>query len=766
MPHKFPGLISSLIVLIAAAAFPGDDAASIAIFEGFQLQPREARSFAFSAPEIPDGKDAVIVFNARLEFDKPAGFNPCMQVTINGAPLEARRLLNKRYAEERVDGSTQSMGAGELLTVPYAPDFESTDSHANYAFKSAKAAEFAIRVTDLLNRAANTIEFSNKIGSGLTNALVVGEGRLELRAAASAAGLAPAPEGELPLFVPKRAFDVNYSLARSGDWGLELTIAGQEFLVETEISTPLGEWVKSSNDLFTLTHQIEAREESIVVRDTLFNQTDRMLPLMQRRTIKMKPDKVWLAGLSPDSRIGRAAEPANPTVFAAVNGVGIGMLPLDDVSRVHVANFSDGESIGFSDESFVLQPGRSITVEWALVPNETGDYFDFINAVRRLLDVNFKIEGSFAFLRIDPRNVGTWSDEKIEEFVANKNAKYLCVTIAQPLYESPSGAHYPHGTAFQTLDLSGWKTEVARRRSLLPRVHQLAYFHCFLDVLDGAEEKYAGARLIDPSGAHATYGEPHEKLFLPLGGNAFSDDIAKNIGVILNDVGMDGVYWDEMEYSRHQYHYGEPWDGVSADIDPETMQILRPKSSVTLLTQDWRMAMASQLVAKHPLVANGPPHTRTMTALQFPRFVETGSISNCTLAQLFTPIALGDHLTERSEEDAYQVMLRALDYGCLYYWYNDLTVVPTHPHLTQYMFPITPVELHEGYVIGEDRIITNRSGQFGWGDVSLHETHIFDETGRERTDVKAPIRLVLGRTVTELRIPEGWSAAILKKDIR
>ena len=39
--------------------------------------------------------------------------------------------------------------------------------------------------------------------------------------------------------------------------------------------------------------------------------------------------------------------------------------------------------------------------------------------------------------------------------------------------------------------------------------------------------------------------------------------------------------------------------------------------------------------------------------LHFPRFVETGSISHCAATHLYSPIALGDHLTERSELDAY-----------------------------------------------------------------------------------------------------------------
>jgi hypothetical protein len=170
------------------------------------------------------------------------------------------------------------------------------------------------------------------------------------------------------------------------------------------------------------------------------------------------------------------------------------------------------------------------------------------------------------------------------------------------------------------------------------------------------------------------------------------------------------------------------------------------------------------------LIANGGlPATRTMRNLHYSAFNETGSISHCVWSQLYSPIALGDHLTEHSEEDAYQTMLRALDYGCVYYWYSDLNVIPTYSTLTHYMFPITPVELHEGYIIGKERIVTNRSGVFGWNDNSKHEVHVFDQTGREVNlkDIKAPTVVKTyekdGKRWTELRIGEGWSAAIIKK---
>lgn len=193
------------------------------------------------------------------------------------------------------------------------------------------------------------------------------------------------------------------------------------------------------------------------------------------------------------------------------------------------------------------------------------------------------------------------------------------------------------------------------------------------------------------------------------------------------------------------------------------MTLRRLKSSVTLLSEPWRVGQAKRILARAPLIGNGAPFTRAMAALEFPCFVETGSITNCTRNHLYSPVALGDHLTERSEQDAYDTMLAALDYGCVYHWYNDLLVVPTHHTLTRYMYPITPMELHEGYVIGRERIITKRSGLFGWGDDAEHEVHVFNDAGEEVADFNAPLVRRDGNTYTELRIGEDWSAAIVRR---
>jgi hypothetical protein len=151
-----------------------------------------------------------------------------------------------------------------------------------------------------------------------------------------------------------------------------------------------------------------------------------------------------------------------------------------------------------------------------------------------------------------------------------------------------------------------------------------------------------------------------------------------------------------------------------------------------------------------------------MGALHYPTFVETAAISNCLRAILYSPVALGDHISERTGVDAYRWMLGALDYGCLYNWY-DYRVKVDYPTLSSYMFPTTPLELHEGYIIGKERIVTKVSGLFGWGDKSRPEVHVFDAEGREVKGFKAPTVTRDGKTYTELRLAEDWSAAIVRK---
>jgi hypothetical protein len=741
--------------------------------KGRNVAPRQNAQLRFQGLPTPEGKEAILVLKARMDTPRPAGWCSGMRLLLNGQKVDPGRLINRQRAETCVSGQTMNSSAQELFNVCYAPNFDATEKSSQYALRSgATPCLFELRVTDLLRAGDNTLVIENTVRPDIHRALMVADVRLETRTPVKPKVRRPAPSGPLDVLAPEHAHKVAYRLTQRPEAGLELSLGSETFRIQSEFSTPRPAWVKGSNRYFDHQRTIESRDDAIVVRDTFTNLTQENLPLMQRHRVRMPGlKKVWLAGLSPAGRGSASSAPGNPTTYGVTAQAGVGLIAIDDVSQVHVTNFSGEDFVGLADNQCVLRPGAKHTAEWAILPTVRPDYWAMVNAVRRLRDVNFKLDGSFAFLRADPRQViAHWSDRQLVDFIRFKDARFVNDTYEWPSYKG----RWPHGTAWQTIDWSYLRGQMARLRKLVPATKHLLYFHCFLDVLDEAPEKYADARLLRVDGTQTDYGQFYNRIFVPTTTNRFGRDIAKNVDMILGPLpqgfGCDGVYWDEFEYSRYQYHYddfsrptGLPWDGVSADIDPQSMKISRLKSSVTLISQPFRLALARRIMQSHLLIGNGQPHTQTMTKLHFPRFVETGSLSNCALAALYSPIALGDNLTERGEVDAYHMMLRALDFGCVYYWYDDLTVIPTHVQLTHYMFPITPIELHEGYIVGQERIITNRSGLFGWGDSSRHEVHVFDDQGREAPKFKVATVVRDGMTFSELRLPEDYSAAIVRR---
>jgi hypothetical protein len=748
------------------AALAGTDGAAkppakeMALFDTAKLARGESQEFSFAVDEIPAGRDAIVALKARMEFDRVAGYTPALRITVNGGTLDSDRLVNKPLRAKSRGGQVYSLAAGDRFSTYYSPDFESPDADNHYGLlDDISACDFELNVTDLVQTGENTLRVENAASESVDNILVAGEAKLLFRPPPPPAkAKAGPPTGPLERFEPARN-PVEFRADDVGNGVIRITVGEETFEIASRFSTLKPEWVHGANDYFELSRSMDVRDGAVIVSDTFTNRTTENLPIMQRHEVALRDrlKGLWLSGLDQAALSGNTNDPANPTTFAATAASGIGLLPLSDVMRLHVANYGVDGIVGIADNNLVIPPGVTYIAEWAIVPTDAPEYWRFLNVARRLVGANFLIDGGFAFFRAGPLT-DDWSDEQTTDFVRFKDAKYACATIDYPRYNGD----YPHGTAFQRINHDNFRNSFARRRELMPGIQNLVYFHCFIDVIEDGPQRFADSRLLRPDGVQADYGQEAHKIYLPLKDNSYGPAIAKSIDLILDEIEADGVYWDEHEYSRWTYHYGEPWDGFTGDIDPTAMTVTRLKSSVTLLTERWRVDLAKHILSRGPLIGNSPPYTRAMAALKFPCFVETGSITHCTQAHLYSPIALGDHLTERSELDAYRTMLAALDYGCVYHWYNDMTVIPTHHHLTRYMFPITPLELHEGYIIGDERIITKKSGLFGWGDASKHEVHVFDDTGREVEGFNAPVITIEGRAYTELRIAEDWSAAIIR----
>ena len=728
-----------------------------------------SKELTFTAPETSAGRETYLFLRARIHWYQVAGYSTgALWLTLNGKSLEGSRFSNRPLTSKTAGGLVESLIAstGEA-SVFFSPDFTATEKDPHYGLLGgAKACEFEYRVTDLLQPGQNTLLIENRSVADAENprSMTLGDVSLLLKLPPPPPRpRRPAPTGEIPTIQPRAEFKTTYTAEEKPGGAISVTAGGETFVVESRFSSPDGTWSGSSTPEFEHSRRIERDGEAIRVFDTFKNLTQEDLPLMQRHTADLKGrlDNVWIAGLAMPSKSGSKADPGNPSVFGSTKKAGLGLMTLSDAFQVHVQTSCLGETLGLADNAFVLAPGATYTAEWAIVPTESGKFWDFVNAARRVRDVNFLLPYQNGFLRAGPRwDVESWPDERVRDFLVNRDLHLSCAANGYPTFEGKA----PYSTSFQKVDHSVYAKDFELRKKLVPGLRNVIYYHCFLDNFPGNEVRFKDAAVLKADGTQMDYGGAYsyDKVFFPTDTNAFGKETAKTVDLIFDACMADGVFWDEMEYCRSEYHYGEPWDGVSGDIDQDSGRLLRKKSSLALLSQEFRAALARKILARGPLYANGSPHTRTIANLKFQRFTETGTISNCASTLLYSPVALGDHLTERTEEDAYNVMLAALDYGCLYNWYSD-RVELTHPTLAGHMFPITPMELHEGYIIGRERIITKASGIFGWGDDSSHTVHVFNEKGVEVPDFKAPLVRKDGKTFTELRLPEDWSAAILRE---
>ncbi len=731
------------------------------VAEAISLPAGASQKLSFETPEVPEGKHAYLFFRARIVNSQPAGWTRGLKLTLNDKPIEAARLSNRPVISMRKIGleATCIAPTGEM-NIWYGPDFVAADNSDSYGLMGGiKAHEWEFDVSDLLAAGGNQLHIQSLTGADTGRDVVIGDMAVRIKAPPPPPPpKQPAPTGPLAAIAPRRQFETDYTVEQVDQTTLGLEVAGERFVIESRFSSPDGHWNSGSCKYYTHARRIEKRPEHVIVYDTFRNLSRDNVPVMQRHTCDLgeRFAKAWVAGICPSSGDLTTNESGNPSGFATTGQAGIGMLPLNDEFQVHVTNSCLDGVLGLSDNNFVLRPGSEYTAEWMIVPTERPDFWGFINVARRARDANFTLEWQFGFLSPGTL-VDGWSDEVLTQFCRNKGLDIACASIGYR-YKGRSA----HGTAFQEIDHTDYIELRERLQRLCPEVKFSVYFHCFLDVRDGAEQDYYQDRRLRSTGDQGIYSKEYMRIFNPTLDNDFGPAIAKNIDVIIDKIGSDSVYWDEIAYSKYKYHYGEPWDGCSADIDPTSLKISRLKSSVSLISLPFQVKLINRIMAHGPLVTNGMPQTRTHAQLKYQAFTETGSISNCLRTLLYSPVALGDHLTERSGTDAYRWMLKALDYGCVYNWYSQ-RVMPQYPTIASYMFPITPLELHEGYIIGQERILTNRSGLFGWGDASEHEVHVFDDEGREVNDFAAPLQTTDGKTYTELRIAEGWSAAIIRK---
>ncbi len=258
---------------------------------------------------------------------------------------------------------------------------------------------------------------------------------------------------------------------------------------------------------------------------------------------------------------------------------------------------------------------------------------------------------------------------------------------------------------------------------------------------------------------------------LPTLDNALGREILEKIPtMILDEIGADGLYWDEMRFGFEGWaDYAHP-DGNTFEIDRETGEIIAECGAPEIAWLDFKLALLDAFERRGALVVgNTPPGTLTEFAYPIPRFCENmiphHGLSTILKTALYTPISYAGysvyHDPEVSEEDFLEDVQRKVRDANVYLFSATMFYhLFSGQNLATYEFPITPVELDAGVIIGRERIITLRDGAFGWpGEDWSGEVIYFDAKQRPtRRETAAPD----AQGLIDIDLPEDGAAVIVR----
>ena len=103
-----------------------------------------------------------------------------------------------------------------------------------------------------------------------------------------------------------------------------------------------------------------------------------------------------------------------------------------------------------------------------------------------------------------------------------------------------------------------------------------------------------------------------------------------------------------------------------------------------------------------------------------------------------------------------------LDHGALIAPYVWTTQRPDFPYV-QTLFPVTIEELREGVILGRERILTHRSGRFGWPDGKPGKVCVVDGDGQRAANPSVTEVREAGQWLAEMRMPGDHFAVIVKE---
>ncbi len=686
--------------------------------------------------------DTTVLLETYARMDSPGlgGSTLFMDLTLNDEPLRPAksrtimRLMNRKPVSPITPTLIHAWYGGRGgWRVVYAADFETAKTQDFY---EGDPYRLLIDVTDLVDTAEEnqlvitstaTDAFAKRVGTDLD--LVFDHVTLLTQPGVSPtlnaeANLQPIINRGEPAAGP-----AEFSADQPSDSEVLLTIGDERLSFATKLA--------SAGDHCTRARRVDVSDRKITIADSITNTSDDAeigIQVTHALDLSERPDPVVRLAGNPDPGVDSWYSPANPSVHVRLEDLGLGMICEDDVFRNQATLFFDADAIatGLRTDRLYLGPGESETLEWSIYPVAGPDYFDFINLVRDDWGSNYTVEGAWVFFL--PDMIIDRPVDEIRADIDRLGIRYACMWGGWVDAKSD-----PKRIGFGAEVLSDYWADYRRRialaiaklREASPEMKVLIYYDTQRGTYADASTRFADSRLTNHEGEHGSteWSGVYSltwSMFASLT-NSFGKATLDAVDAYFDELGADGLYWDEMEctsYGVPLVTYDQP-DGRTCVMDPDSLEITQQIGVTTLLGEKHRLAVIDKCRALGgTLMGNGPTTTRGLLAARVQRMVEIQHNDTwCYEGNLDTPLGYA------SSRMDFGNITRALDLATLLVG----TRFDYDYEITPHLFPFTPIQLHAGYLLGEERIIVTHSGEYCWHGESVQAVaRFFDVDGKLR----------------------------------
>ena len=583
----------------------------------------------------------------------------------------------------------------------------------------------------------------------------------------------PSPEEKLAGALPTPSPPVQYEFSLAPGGGFSVRIKDVDYPVESSYSFPHGgnnrltvadtphrkgepAWkvtarglddkdyqVTAGGEHYSIDRRITLKANHILIKDTFTNNTDDVIGVILDNQVN-----------THNKPVTSIQTPKNFTFFISAKDHGLGVVGLDDVYQLQQDTRSTNGIASMATNTFGLDRHASYTVEWAVYPTATADYFAFINALRKVERLNRTVEGAFGLIG-DGEGLTTAADRRAPanpRAVRAKGMKYVSYFYLIAPADDP-------GMSLEGIEFTEYPKESALLKKAIAESHRLnpglkVMFHIAhgLYATNRPETLFPDSRVIDSAGNQVMYGsnsaeyycryfsrrcfdEGHRWwIFYPTMENSFGRAMLDAIDYMLDEIGASAMYADGFVSGYARGHTYNTWDRHSVEIDLKTKCVTRKMGNVSLMALPVLKAVTRKVAAKGGVViTNGAAGPRSLWKEHYFTTCETSGGDQLSISRLHlgpTVTAFGDPTRIKNRRDLYLDFLDKLNWGALYFYYGDRNFSVDEEMIVRHMYPFTLEELHPGWIKGRERIITKIPGVYGWdGDRLLHKVHRSDSRG-------------------------------------